>query len=67
MKKDELIVFTLTEHNIETKSDCLRGIYKTDEGAQAKADEIKETYKKLTGFDDFNQCYILRIEPKVVE
>lgn len=67
MKKDELIVFTVTEHNIETKSDCLRGIYKTDEGAQTKADEIKETYKKLTDFDDFNQCYILRIEPKVVE
>lgn len=67
MKKDELIVFTLTEHNIETKSDCLRGIYKTDESAQAKADEIKEIYKKLTGFDDFNQYYILRIEPKVVE
>lgn len=67
MKKDELIVFVVTEHNIETKSDCLRGIYKTDEKAQAKADEIKETYKKLTGFDDFNEYYILRIEPKVVE
>lgn len=67
MKKDELIVFTVTQHNIETKSDCLRGIYSTQEKAHKKAEDIKENYKKLTGFNDFDEYYALRVESKIVE
>lgn len=60
-------VYTVTEHNIETKSDCLRGIYQSEETANKRAETIKEEYKRLTGEDNFNEFYLLRVERMEVE
>ena len=60
-------VFVVISHYKEKQSDFIRGIYKSEESASKKVEQIKKEYSEISGLDDFDTYYSVRIEMMKVE
>ena len=60
-------VFVVISHDKEKQSDFIRGIYKSEESASKKVEQIKKEYSEISGLDDFDTYYSVRIEMMKVE